>query len=221
MKKNAAILLCTGAAAVGLLAGCGEISRFIPGEGGPAAGSAENVTTDQAVGTGPFGWLPEDMPQILSETEPDRMIRDAVAEYFEIPREEWEDVRYYYNFTDLDDDGTDEIFALAVGSYVSGSGGSSALILKNDGTVVQSLTTVNAPVVVSDEMTNGYHNLVVERCGGGADTEAVVLRASEDGVYENVPDSQETADLSTLTGVALFCDDMTFDDTADYLTLAD
>ena len=85
-----------------------------------------------------------------------------------------------------DEDGTEEIIALAVGSYVSGSGGSSALILKNDGTIVECLTCVNSPIVVWDEMVNGHHLLALERSGGGAETEIVALAASEDGIYANV-----------------------------------
>lgn len=232
MRKNKAVLLCAGILGASLLAGCGEISRLLPGGGSSAA--EKETGTSQAGGkpseSGEMpgfeaseagSWIPEEVPRVLSETKPSEKVRDAIIYYFEVPEEELADVRYYYNYADLDEDGTEEIIALAVGSYVSGSGGSSALILKNDGTIVECLTCVNSPIVVWDEMINGHHLLALERSGGGAETEIVALAASEDGIYANVSETETIIDPTTLTGTAILCDDLAYDEEAEYLTLAE
>ena len=64
---------------------------------------------------------------------------------------------------DLDDDGENEIFALAVGPSLSGSGGSSALLMKESGEVIQTFTLINPPVLVTDEIMNGYRELALVR----------------------------------------------------------
>ena len=103
---------------------------------------------------------------------------------------------------DLDSDGENEIFAVVVGSYTSGSGGSSALwCAEQDGELVvkQAFTLVNMPVIVVDNEDGGAKDLILERSGGGAETEYVMLTCA-DGVYTNVSDA-ETVSSSDLQDV--------------------
>ena len=97
----------------------------------------------------------------------------------------------YYNYVDLNGDGSNEIFAVAVGPYTSGSGGDSGmwLIPYAGMTVSQSFTLIRTPIIVSDTTTNGAHEPILQRSGGGAETEYVRLVCS-DGVYSNTADAE-------------------------------
>ena len=125
---------------------------------------------------------------------------------------------------DLDSDGENEIFAVVVGSYTSGSGGSSALwCAEQDGELVvkQAFTLVNMPVIVVDNEDGGAKDLILERSGGGAETEYVTLTCA-DGVYTNVSDAEtvSSSDLQNVQGVAILCNDLAEDmQTGNYLTL--
>lgn len=231
MRKNFAKIACLGAASLSLLAGCGVIDQLKEGRGlGKVTESAaadsesaeEEILMEDDFAEIPVSgaWIPDSVETMNSETEPDQKIRHAIVDYYEVPDEELANTRYYYNHVDLNDDGKDEILVLAVGQYVGGSGGTSALLLNDDMTVRQAFTAFNAPVVISEESTNGYHNLVLERTDGGS-SEIVELTASEDGIYENVWDTEKMVDPNELKGTAVICDNMTYDENADVLTLED
>ena len=129
----------------------------------------------------------------------------------------------YYNYVDLNGDGSNEIFAVAVGPYTSGSGGDSGmwLIPYAGMTVSQSFTLIRTPIIVSDTTTNGAHEPILQRSGGGAETEYVRLVCS-DGVYSNPADAEVVEDLAAVTGKAIISNDLTVDmQSGDYLTLAD
>ena len=49
-----------------------------------------------------------------SEDEEYPELAAFLTEYYQIPEEECKETRYYYNYTDLDEDGTDEIVAESV-----------------------------------------------------------------------------------------------------------
>ena len=169
-----------------------------------------------------FDWLPTGVEQKKSETEPNEELSRLIIEYFEIPDDELANTRYYYNYVDLDGNGKNEIFTVVVGSYTSGSGGSSALWCEEqDGAlaVKQELTLINMPVIVADNEENGPKSLILERSGGGAETEYVEL-ICEDGVYTNVSDAEPAAGLEDISGVAILCNDLADDmQTGNYLTL--
>ena len=125
---------------------------------------------------------------------------------------------------DLDSDGENEIFAVVVGSYTSGSGGSSALwCAEQDGELVvkQAFTLVNMPVIVVDNEDGGAKNLILERSGGGAEAETVLL--TFDGKnYCSVSDAEPIEDVSAIEGTAILCDDLAADmQSGDFMTLAD
>ena len=73
----------------------------------------------------------------------------------------------YYNYVDLNGDGSNEIFAVAVGPYTSGSGGDSGmwLIPYAGMTVSQAFTLIRTPIIVSDTTTNGAHEPILQRSG--------------------------------------------------------
>ena len=64
------------------------------------------------------------------------------------------------------------------------------------------------------------HEPILQRSGGGAETEYVRLVCS-DGVYSNPADAEVVEDLAAVTGKAIISNDLTVDmQSGDYLTLA-
>lgn len=174
------------------------------------------------------GWLPQGMEQVMAETEPHKLLRQAIIDYYEIPEEFWEQTKYYYNYVDLNGDGTEEIFAVVMGSYTSGTGGNSALWCweyEGEMKIIQAFTLVNTPVIVTKEALNGREygarGLIMRREGGGAETEIVQLACS-DGVYTNVADAPVIENIEDIQGTAILCNNLIKDmENGNFLTLAD
>jgi len=225
MKKKLKITALLLSAA--LLSGCGAVSSA-PGSAQAApeqSGQSESTSSAgaEAAENSYTAWLPTGVTQELSETEPLPELAQAIAEQYEIPEEEWANTKYYYNYIDLNGDGTDEIFAVAIGPYTSGSGGSSGLwLIPYAGmAVAQTFTLVRTPVIVSDTMTGGAHELVFQRSGGGGGTNYVRLTCS-DGTYSNPADAEVIEDISQIKGTAILCNDLAADmESGSYLTLED
>lgn len=171
-------------------------------------------------------WLPAGVDPIMAETEANPELEQAIIEYYEIPEEYWETTKYYYNYVDLNGDGAEEILAVVMGPYTSGTGGSSMLWLLPyaDMAVNQSLTLINTPIIVTKDAVNGKEfgarGLIVQRSGGGAEAEFVLLTCS-DGFYKEVSDGEVLESLDDVEGTAIICNDLIADmESEDYLTLA-
>lgn len=224
-KKCMMLLLCLSLLA--LAAGCGtaQTPPAAPAEEGPSAQTPEAPPApsgeEDCAARLPAGVTPQP-----SETEPLPALAQAIIKQYEIPEEEWGNTRYYYNYVDLNGDGTDEIFAVVIGAYTSGTGGDSALwvIPTADMAIQQAFTLVRTPIIVTAEATNGQEfgakGLVMERAGGGAKAEYVMLTCA-DGQYTTVNDAQPVEDYEALTGTAIICNDLAADwESGNYLTLA-
>lgn len=138
------------------------------------------------------------------------MMRKLIIDYYEIPEEYYESTRYYYNYVDLDDDGEDEMFVVVMGPYTSGTGGSSALwVTTNSGKlhVKQDFTIVNTPVIVSDNLTDGVHDLIVPYYGGGAQSQYSILEFQSDS-FPRVSDGKMSETLDGVTGTAIIANDI-------------
>lgn len=137
-------------------------------------------------------------------------LEELIIKEYDIPEEFREQTKYYYNYVDLNGDGVNEIFVVIMGPYTSGSGGSSAMVVIPAGGVLnvnQKLTLVNTPVIISDRITRGVHEIIALRSGGGADTEYVRLTASE-GTYTNISDGEVLESLNGVTGTAIIANDI-------------
>lgn len=173
-----------------------------------------------------IGWLPAGVERVMAETEANPELEQAIIDYYEIPEESWEATKYYYNYVDLNGDGTEEILAVVMGPYTSGSGGSSLLwVLPHaDMAVNQAFTLINTPIIVTKEAANGQEfgtkGLIVQRSGGGAEAEFVLLTCS-DGFYKEVNDGEVLESLDNVEGTAIICNDLLADmESGSYLTLA-
>lgn len=149
----------------------------------------------------------------LMSEEDDDNVKFAINEYMKFDDEAKKATRYYYNTVDLNGDGANEIIAVLVGTETSGTGGSTALILEQGEAswlVKQKLTLVNPPIIVSENKTNDYRDLIVYRSGGGAD-EAYVALTYEDGEYVSVNDAKAVEDMSKISGISIINNDLSTD----------
>ncbi|MDF2803076.1 MAG: hypothetical protein K0S61_2979 [Anaerocolumna sp.] len=173
--------------------------------------SSENaITGTEVVKEVPMVELPEGIVGMKAETEPNEDLKNLIKEYMEIPDDFLESTQYYYNYVDLDGDGTDEIFVIVQGLYTSGSGGSSALIVSEKAGklhVMQDFTLVNAPVIISDdEIVNGYKTIIVPYYGNYKSQYSVLTYT--DGEYTNVPDGKIIDTLDGIKGNAIIANDL-------------
>ena len=80
---------------------------------------------------------------------------------------------------------------------------------------------VNNPILVTEDAGGQGRGLILERSGGGAETETVLL--TFDGKkYCSVSDAEPIEDVSSIEGTAILCDDLAEDmQSGDFMTLAD
>ncbi len=148
---------------------------------------------------------------IPSETEKDQKLEDAFAEVYDLKRGE-DQIRYYYNRIDLDGDDQPETFVFLVGSSVCGTGGCSGLIFKSqddDYELVSRFTLVRNPVIVSQNKTNDWNDLIMYVSGGGIENFFAQVKYDE-GKYPLNPSVQPKVESGTqVEGTAIIADDLT------------
>ena len=131
----------------------------------------------------------------------------AIADYYDIQKEERSSTYYVYNKVDRNGDGTDEIFAVITGPYTSGTGGDSAVwgrLYKGKSRIYQSFTLIRTPIIITKDATNGLPNgarsIIICQSGGSAPAE-LIQYVSHDGEY--VPEPCDS--LDKLKGTAILC----------------
>lgn len=179
----------------------------------PAAANAEAGADKTAEQQEPEK-LSEYITGVYAESESNSKLEETIIKYLEIPDEYLEKTMYYYNYVDLNGDGTDEIFAVVMGPYTSGTGGNTALHIIQTPTkemhVNQKFTLIQTPIIISDKVTKGCNEIIVMRSGGGAASEYVVLTCS-DGQYKTVNEGTVIRDLKEVSGKAIICNDIVKD----------
>jgi hypothetical protein len=146
----------------------------------------------------------------MAETDKYPDLERLIIDTFEIPEDYFESTKYYYNYVDLNFDGKDEIFVVVMGPYTSGTGGSSALIVypvEDQLHVKQKFTLMQTPIIISEEMTDGAHEIIVYRSGGGIEEGYVRLTCS-DGEYTSVNDGVPVDSLDGIYGTAIISNDL-------------
>ena len=123
--------------------------------------------------------IPQGFDGQLAETEPHGQLERVIADYCGVAQEDYTNVRYYYNYADLNGDSKNEILALVFGENVTGIDGN--VLLWIDGadddnftkdSVKQSFANVSAPVFISNHMTEGYRDLIIANYTDAADEAA-------------------------------------------------
>lgn len=152
-------------------------------------------------------WIPASIQKQYAKTSPCPELEKAIADYYDIRKEERTHTSYVYNKVDLNGDGTDEIFAVITGPYTSGTGGDSAVwgrLYKGKFQIYQSFTLMRTPIIITKDATNGLPNgarsIIVRQSGGGAPAE-LIQYVSHDGEYVPEPFSN----LDNVKGTAILC----------------
>lgn len=131
----------------------------------------------------------EELPQleiIYSERLEYPELQAFLQNYFTIPEEYREESRYYYNYADLNADGEPEIVAMVVSEAISDATGETILLLKKEPEgflVIDEIHSVRTPVIICDNMTNGWHNIIFHTYGGGMEAGYYVCQYSKYGSY--------------------------------------
>lgn len=177
----------------------------------PAESVADKSVNQSNTKTQEPSKLFENITSVYAESEPNPELEKLIIDYMQIPDDFLAQTKYYYNYVDLNGDGTDEIFTVVMGPYTSGTGGSTALhvIVAPSGemNVNQEFTLITTPIIISDKFTKGCREIIVMRSGGGAESEYVVLTAS-DGQYTSVNDGTVIKSLEDVSGTAIISNDI-------------
>lgn len=147
---------------------------------------------------------------ICSETQRDIKLENALIKEFELDRYQ-DNVRYYYNKVDLNEDGKPEIFVYLVGFPVCGTGGCSGAIYKQEDeeySLLSRFSLVNNPIIISDNKTNGYRDIIMNVYGGGIESFFALLKY-DGSTYPSNPSIQPKVEPGTkVEGVAIIADDI-------------
>ena len=162
---------------------------------------------------------------VYAEEEMYPELAQFLAEYYQIPEEDWERTRYYYNYIDLNEDGTDEIFAVVLTDITKGNpGGSPALILEQDDagafTVLESFEEIATPVMVSSNVTNGWRDIILD-CYGLKDGDGYLICRYEPGIGYQSENNELADELESEPCTQILSNNLIDDmDQGNYLTLA-
>ncbi len=110
-----------------------------------------------------------DTETIYADENSNQELADFLIDYYQISEEYLEETRYYYNDIDLNEDGKEETIAVVVGEYTECAGGDPALILGQNESgyyVLESFDYIRTPVYISNNMTNGWHDIIFSVHGG-------------------------------------------------------
>lgn len=152
----------------------------------------------------------EKIASVLSEKERKPELEKALKEKYDLDDKGAKETRYYYNCIDLNGDGVNEIFVEVIGPFTSGTGGDSAVIYKdNNGTLeeISDFTLIRNPIIISDEKSNGWNDIIVEYSGGGAPKKYAILKY-DGNKYSKVNESETIDSIKDVSGVAIISNDM-------------
>ena len=139
-----------------------------------------------------------------SETESDEKLEKAIIDYLDYDKNADGEIVYFYNYIDLNGDEKEEIFVYLLGDSVSGSGGSTALILeKEDYKVISKFTLVQNPIIISEEKTNGWNNIIMSVSGGGVEPFYVKLDFDGEKYLSNPSTAPKVEEGSVIEGTAI------------------
>lgn len=146
-----------------------------------------------------------------------------LTEYYQIPEEERKETRYYYNYMDLNEDGTDEIVAVTIGDTISDTRGDVALILRpgenGQFEVLGAFSEIHTPVMISDDLENDWHKIIFPIYGGGQESGFISAVYTEGMGYE-LDEESFVREEPKVSGERILSDNLINDmDTDNYLTL--
>ena len=161
------------------------------------------------------------MTEEYSETREYPKLASFLTEYYQIPEEYLQETRYYYNYVDLNEDGAEEIVVLTIGETTSSSEGECVLVLEEGEvfSILGDFRNARTPVIVSDEMINGWYPLIYQVYGGGQETGYLRCTYQEGNGYQS-GEEDFMEELEGISGKKVLSNNLIDDmDKGNYLTL--
>ncbi len=224
MKKTAILLLLTSVILFSAAMGCGQKKQ--EDSNGSDTNTAENT---EDTGTDPMGTeaamdtegtsqlqlgsaveIPASFDRQSAEIDAHPELEKAIAEYCNVAEADYSNVRYYYNYVDLNDDGQKEILALVSGEETAGIDRNMLLWLDEpedakitSHSIRQVFHRAGVPIYISNHMTDGYLDLIITKNqdAEGEGTEEVDVSNAGRTVDGEETSLQRTAGLDETTGV--------------------
>lgn len=222
MKRNCYGVVGMAAVMALVLTGCGADQKEAASKQEVVAQGTEDELEEMFISAEDDQGVITVMEQ-YAETAEYPNLAEFLAEYYQIPEEELPTTRYYYNYVDLNDDGTNEIFAVVIGDYTEVASGDPALILweENDTFgVVEAFEGIHTPVTISDQVTNGWHDIIYQQYGGGTEDGYRVCHYNPEGGYQTEL-TEVMEEFEPIGGIRILSNNLIDDlDRGVYLTLA-
>lgn len=146
---------------------------------------------------------------IKAEVEPNKIIETIVKDRFFKGVDEYS-YSYTYNYVDLNGDDYKDAVVLLVGSEFAGTGGSTALILKgveNGFAPLSTMTLVDAPIIISDEKTSDYKDIILNVSGGGVESSFNVMKFDGKAYPKNPSVAPLVEEGTVVSGQAIIAND--------------
>lgn len=174
-----------------------------------------------------FGEAGEEEPVVESKYAEEKeypQLAEFLAFYYKIPKEQWQETRYYYNFMDLNGDGRDEIFAVVISDELEISDGDPILLLldENNGefSVIEDFGTVHTPILVRETKTNGWHDIELRIYGRGLEDGYLICHYNPEGGYQTEDNEFLEEIENPVSGVQILSNNLIDDmDNGRYLTI--
>lgn len=135
--------------------------------------------------------------------QPDKDLERALVDLLDIPS--GTETRYIYNHVNLGGE-NEQVMVMLWGSYFSGSGGSTGVLLEKTGPTsfraLNKFSLFRNPILVTTNRTNGWSDLVLEVAGGGMPAQYSSLRYGTGGYPENPSTAPALPAGSVLNGTA-------------------
>lgn len=168
----------------------------------------------------------EKVPTVVTEYAAEEEypeLAQFLADYYEIPEEYQYETRYYYNFVDLNEDGKDEIFAVVIGEYTKGENGDPALLLAQGDdasfTVLDVFAEIRTPVTISENRTNGWHDIILDVYGKGVEDGYLICHYNTESGYQTEM-NEFVKELEPMSGTQILSNNLIDDmDQGRYFTL--
>lgn len=145
-----------------------------------------------------------------SVEEEDLKLEKIIKEYLDADIKEVGEIRYFYHPVSLTEDNENLVFVYLLGDYVGGTGGSLAIIVDTDKEEVFSeFSLVNNPIIISEEKTNGYNDIIMISSGGGSDYKLVKMKYDGEK-YPSNPSLEEEIVEGHIDGFAIISEEIEY-----------
>lgn len=164
------------------------------------------------------------LPGFLDRNEAEKIanpeLEQLLMDHYQLSKEQCSQTQYYYNNVDLNEDGINEIFVVLIGPYTSSESGSQAALVLMDEEglrVEKNFNDLYMPFVVSNQMNDGWHDLVLVVGAGGRMDHYVVLKHDK-GAY--AISTTPVEEIESIDGTIYLCNDLEEDQmNGNFLTL--